>query len=52
MRNLNFEKAIRRKPAYAAAHYNLGLTLAKLGDDITAKQQFEAAHRLDPAIRQ
>jgi len=47
---VKFEQAIREKPDYAAAHYNLGLTLLKIGDSASAKAQFDTARRLDPAI--
>lgn len=33
----DFEQAIRKKPGYAAAHYNLGLALQKVGDGESAK---------------
>ncbi|HEY7306467.1 MAG TPA: tetratricopeptide repeat protein, partial [Bryobacteraceae bacterium] len=45
-----YTEAIREKPDYAAAHYNLGLALLKIGDNASAQVHFETAHRLDPSI--
>jgi len=39
---------VRIKPAYAEAHYNLGLALAKAGRAPEAITEFEAVLRADP----
>ena len=44
------QEAIRKKPNYAAAHYNLGLVLSQLGKAAEAQTQFNQAHSLDPTL--
>lgn len=43
-----YKEAIRERPDYAPAHYNLALALQKAGDNASAQAQFAEAKRLDP----
>jgi tetratricopeptide (TPR) repeat protein len=45
-----FRECIRLNPAFAQAHYNLALTLARLKDSDGAAKEFDEAHRLDPKL--
>jgi protein O-GlcNAc transferase len=46
-----FRQAIRLKPEYAAAHYNLALALQGLGDSDAAGAEARRANQLDPKLR-
>jgi tetratricopeptide (TPR) repeat protein len=46
-----FEQAIKSMPAYAPAHYQLGLALRKKGDATRAHAAFQKAEELDPRIK-
>lgn len=48
---LHFETALRLKPGYADAHYNLGVAYANKGPILEAIAQLEAAQRLKPDPR-
>jgi tetratricopeptide (TPR) repeat protein len=43
-----FRKAVELNPAYAAAHYNLGTSLLRLGNYGEAVSSLQEAVRLDP----
>ena len=43
-----FEAALRRRPEYFDAHYNLGMALAMQNDFVRAGDEFAAAVRLNP----
>jgi len=43
----SFKKAIRIKPAFAEAHYNLGLTYLQLGDKCCALEEYKILKQLD-----
>jgi len=45
-----FKEAIRIKPDFAQAHYNLGLTYVALRDAKGARQELEILTRLDPKL--
>ncbi len=47
-----FESAIRAAPDLAEAHFNLALTLHKLGDHQAATIHFKRASELDPSNRE
>ena len=42
------QEAIRLKPDFAFAHYNLGLAHRALGDGGSARQEFETVLAIDP----
>lgn len=42
--------SIQHRPGYAAAHFNLGVTLLKVGDMEGAKKECEALNELNPAM--
>jgi tetratricopeptide (TPR) repeat protein len=44
----NLREATKRDPAFALAHYRLGVALQKDGQPMAAAQAFEAALRVDP----
>ena len=44
----NFKEAVERDPKRATFHYHLGLALAQQGDRAAAREEFEAALRLNP----
>lgn len=45
-----FRHAIRLKPDYAVAHYNLGQCLLDLGEEAEAVNEFEQALRIQPGL--
>jgi tetratricopeptide (TPR) repeat protein len=45
-----FRSAIASVPAYAQAHYQLGLALTQKGDKQEAQQEFQRAADLDPYL--
>jgi Flp pilus assembly protein TadD len=47
----HFEEAVRRRPASAEAHNNLGLALAQQGRLEVAARHFREAVRLRPEFR-
>lgn len=47
-----FQTAVANTPAYAGAHYMVGLTQQRLGDNNAAMASFKEANRLDPANAQ
>ncbi|HEY2457449.1 MAG TPA: tetratricopeptide repeat protein, partial [Candidatus Acidoferrum sp.] len=46
-----FLEALRLKPRYAEAHYNLALALQKQGKDSAAGAEFEKAYAIMPELR-
>jgi protein O-GlcNAc transferase len=46
----SYREAIRLKPDYAEAHFNLGSALAQQGNLEEAEDAFEEARRLKPGI--
>ncbi|HTT23254.1 MAG TPA: tetratricopeptide repeat protein [Candidatus Sulfotelmatobacter sp.] len=46
-----FRVATHLKPAYAEAHYNLGLTLRQEGKQTDAQQELDKAYQLAPDLR-
>ena len=48
MARSEFEEAVRLKPNYASAHYNLGVALVALKDLDGARSEFEKALSADP----
>jgi tetratricopeptide (TPR) repeat protein len=46
----NYREAVRLRPEFARAHYNLAITLERLKDSRAAQQEFHEAHRLDPTL--
>jgi Tfp pilus assembly protein PilF len=46
-----FLEAVRLKPRYAEAHYNLALTLQKAGKEAEAGAEFEKAYEIMPELR-
>jgi tetratricopeptide (TPR) repeat protein len=48
----HWEQALSIKPDYAAAHYNLGVALEKLGRTPEAIQHYEQALRIKPDFTQ
>ena len=46
----SYREAIRLRPDFARAHFNLALALQKLNNDDAAKLEFDEAQRLDPAL--
>ena len=49
---LDFENALKQDDNFAPAHYNLALTLRKIGDETQAQTEFATAHRLDSNLSQ
>jgi tetratricopeptide (TPR) repeat protein len=45
-----FEQALRLRPDFAVAHYNLALALKSMGRHAEAAHEFEQAKRLDPRL--
>ena len=43
----SYRAAVRLSPAFAHAHYNLGMALLRLTD---TQAEFAEAHRLDPSL--
>jgi Tfp pilus assembly protein PilF len=48
---VEFLEAVRLKPAYAEAHYNLALALQKVGKVAEANAEFEKAYEIMPELR-
>jgi Flp pilus assembly protein TadD len=46
-----FLEAVRLKPSYAEAHYNLGLALHQEGKEYEARAEFEKAYEISPELR-
>ena len=46
-----FRSAIHSEPKYAAAHFHLALALTQKGQKDEAKQEFQKAEDLDPALK-
>jgi Flp pilus assembly protein TadD len=46
-----FVEAVRLKPRYAEAHYNLGLALHQEGKEDEARAEFEKAYEISPDLR-
>jgi Tfp pilus assembly protein PilF len=46
-----FTQAVRIKPEYAEAHYNLALTLHQLGKEAESQKEFERAFEISPELR-
>ena len=46
----HYYEAVRLNPAFAHAHYNLGMALLRLNDAKSAQAEFAEAHRLDPSL--
>ena len=46
----SYREAARLSPAFAHAHYNLGMALLRLDDAKSAQAEFAEAHRLDPSL--
>jgi len=46
-----FLEAVKIKPGYAEAHYNLGLALRQLGRDREARAEVEKAYAISPELR-
>jgi Flp pilus assembly protein TadD len=46
-----FRTAIQSLPAYAPAHYQLGLALQRKGNKEEASKEFQKAAELDPHLR-
>jgi len=46
-----FLEAVRLKPSYAEAHYNLGLALHQQGKEAESRAEFEKAFEIAPELR-
>ena len=46
-----FREALRLKPTYAEAHYNLGLALRQSGNSEESRTEIEKAYQLAPQLR-
>jgi Tfp pilus assembly protein PilF len=46
-----FLEALRLKPQYAEAHYNLALALRQQGKEAESRAEFEKAYELAPELR-
>ncbi len=46
-----FRQAIRIKPRYAEAHYNLALELHRVGKEDEARSELNKAYELAPGLR-
>ena len=44
---LSYQAAIRQKPDYASAYYNLGITYKALGNRTGAMDQYRALQKID-----
>src|SRR5260370_39248569 len=46
-----FSEAVRLKPGYAGAHYNLALALHQEGKEDAAQAEFEKAYEISPELK-
>jgi len=46
-----FIEAVRLKPRYAEAHYNLALALHQQGEEAEAQVEFDKAYEIAPELR-
>jgi Tfp pilus assembly protein PilF len=46
-----FAEALRLKPAYAEAHYNLALALQQEGKEDAARAEFAKAYEIAPELK-
>jgi len=46
-----FVEAVRLKPLYAEAHYNLALALHQQGKETESRAEFERAYEISPELR-
>jgi len=46
-----FAEALRLKPAYAEAHYNLALAFHQDGKEAESRAEFEKAYAISPELR-
>ena len=46
-----FMEAVRLKPLYAEAHYNLALALHQEGKEEESRREFEKAYEISPGLR-
>ena len=46
-----FSNAVRLKPGYAEAHYNLALVLQKEGKDAASQAELAKAYEINPALK-
>ena len=46
-----FGEAVRLKPGYAEAHYNLALALQQEGKDEAARAEFAKAYEIAPELK-
>jgi Tfp pilus assembly protein PilF len=46
-----FKEALRIRPSYAEAHYNLALALRQEAKTAEAQQEFEKAYQLAPELK-
>jgi len=48
---MEFQQAVRLKPHYAEAHYNLALALHQEGKEAESRLEFEKAYNIAPELR-
>ena len=46
-----FDQAIRLKPRYAEAHFNLALALEQQGKEAESRAEFDKAYEISPELR-
>jgi Tfp pilus assembly protein PilF len=46
-----FANALRLKPSYAEAHYNLALALHQQGNETDSRAELEKAYDISPSLR-
>jgi len=51
MAQAEFVEAVRLKPRYAEAHYNLALALHQEGKEEESRAEFEKAYEIAPELR-
>ena len=51
MAQAEFIEAVRLKPRYAEAHYNLALALHQEGKEEESRAEFEKAYEIAPELR-
>ncbi len=51
MAQAEFIEAVRLKPRYAEAHYNLALALHQEGKEEESRAEFEKAYEIAPGLR-